>query len=168
MAIPTLRLQIMAQPSSHDLPARAGTAVRDVAPRLPDEAAARQRLRCFIVEDSPVIRQNLIAMLEELLPVEVVGEVEDEADALAWLRSPKGQADLMIIDVFLKSGSGLEVLAQASSLGRGGKLVVLSNYATPDIRRRCAALGADRVFDKSGELDELIAYCAELTAPLEP
>jgi DNA-binding NarL/FixJ family response regulator len=74
----------------------------------------------------------------------------------------------MIIDVFLKSGSGLEVLAQARALGRGGKLVVLSNYATPDIRRRCAALGADRVFDKSGELDELIAYCAELTEPLAP
>lgn len=155
----------MAHSSSHDLPHGAGAAVRDVAPRLPDEAAASRRLRCFIVEDSPVIRQNLIAMLEELLPVEVVGEVEDEAEAVSWLRGPGAQADLMIIDVFLKSGSGLEVLAQARALGRGGKLVVLSNYATPDIRRRCAALGADRVFDKSGELDELIAYCAELTAP---
>ena len=155
----------MAHSSSHDLPHGAGAAVRDVAPRLPDEAAASRRLRCFIVEDSPVIRQNLIAMLEELLPVEVVGEVEDEAEAVAWLRGAGAQADLMIIDVFLKSGSGLEVLAQARALGRGGKLVVLSNYATPDIRRRCAALGADRVFDKSGELDELIAYCAELTAP---
>ena len=155
----------MAHSSSHDLPHGAGAAVRDVAPRLPDEAAASRRLRCFIVEDSPVIRQNLIAMLEELLPIEVVGEVEDEGEAVAWLRGPDAQADLMIIDVFLKSGSGLEVLAQARALGRGGKLVVLSNYATPDIRRRCAALGADRVFDKSGELDELIAYCAELTAP---
>lgn len=161
-------LQIMVHPSTHDLPSRAGAAVRDAAPRLPDEDAAPRRLRCFIVEDSPVIRQNLVAMLEELLPVEVVGEVEDESEALAWLRGPRGQADLMIIDVFLKSGSGLEVLAQARALGRGGKLVVLSNYATPDIRRRCAALGADRVFDKSGELDELIAYCAELTEPLAP
>lgn len=155
----------MVLPSSHDLPLGAGAAVRDVAPRLPDESAPSRRLRCFIVEDSPVIRQNLIAMLEELLPIEVVGEVEDEGEAVAWLRGPEAQADLMIIDVFLKSGSGLEVLAQARALGRGGKLVVLSNYATPDIRRRCAALGADRVFDKSGELDELIAYCAELTAP---
>ena len=155
----------MVHSSSHDLPLGAGAAVRDVAPRLPDEAAASRRLRCFIVEDSPVIRQNLIAMLEELLPVEVVGEVEDEGEALAWLRGSDAEADLMIIDVFLKSGSGLEVLAQARAMGRGGKLVVLSNYATPDIRRRCAALGADRVFDKSGELDELIAYCAELTAP---
>jgi DNA-binding NarL/FixJ family response regulator len=130
-----------------------------------DAAAAPRRLRCFIVEDSPVIRQNLAAMLEELLPMDIVGQAEDEADAVDWLRRPEGDADLTIIDVFLKSGSGLEVLAQARAAGRGGKRVVLSNYVTPDIRRRCAALGADRVFDKSGELDELIAYCAELTAP---
>jgi DNA-binding NarL/FixJ family response regulator len=38
--------------------------------------------------------------------------------------------------------------------------VVLTNYASADIRRRCSALGADRVFDKSCELDELITYCA--------
>ena len=37
--------------------------------------------------------------------------------------------------------------------------VVLTNYATPDIRETCRALGADRVFDKSSELEELIAYC---------
>lgn len=154
----------MVHPSTHDLPFGAGAAVRDVAPRLPDEAAASRRLRCFIVEDSPVIRQNLIAMLEELLPVEVVGEVEDEAEALAWLRRPEARADLMIIDVFLKSGSGLEVLAQARALGRGGKLVVLSNYATPDIRRRCLALGAERVFDKSAELEDLLDHCGALGA----
>jgi DNA-binding NarL/FixJ family response regulator len=153
----------MAHPSSPNLPTGAGAAVRDRLPDAPhDDSAADRRLRCFIVEDSPVIRQNLIAMLEELLPIEVVGEAEDERDALSWL-DRGGDADLTIIDVFLKSGSGLEVLGRAREAGRGGKLVVLSNYATPDIRRRCAALGADRVFDKSGELDELIAYCAELT-----
>ncbi len=40
--------------------------------------------------------------------------------------------------------------------------MVLTNYATPDMRRRCAQLGADRVFDKSAELEELLAYCATL------
>ena len=41
--------------------------------------------------------------------------------------------------------------------------VVLTNYATADIRRRCAVLGADRVFDKSCELDDLITYCARVS-----
>jgi DNA-binding NarL/FixJ family response regulator len=42
------------------------------------------------------------------------------------------------------------------------KLVVLSNYATPDMRRKCLELGADRVFDKSNEIDALILYCCRL------
>lgn len=141
------------------------TAVRELSPSSqpgPRAPGAMRRLRCFLVEDSAVIRQNLVAMLEDLLPIEVVGHAEDQAQALAWLRSPEGHGDLMIVDVFLKSGSGLQVLAAAQASGRAGKLVVLTNYATPDIRRRCAALGADRVFDKSSELDELIAYCAEV------
>jgi DNA-binding NarL/FixJ family response regulator len=41
---------------------------------------------------------------------------------------------------------------------------MLSNYATPDIRRKCLELGADRVFDKSNDIDALIAYCARLAA----
>ena len=43
-------------------------------------------------------------------------------------------------------------------------MVVLSNYATPDMRRKCLELGATQVFDKSRDIDELIAYCSELAA----
>ncbi|CKS82859.1 Uncharacterised protein [Mycobacterium tuberculosis] len=39
------------------------------------------------------------------------------------------------------------------------KVVVLSNYATPDIRRRCAEFGVDAVFDKSNEIDALVDFC---------
>jgi len=42
--------------------------------------------------------------------------------------------------------------------------VVISNYATPDMRRKCLELGAARVFDKSREIDDLIAYCSSLAA----
>ena len=56
----------------------------------------------------------------------------------------------------------LEVLRHARTLQPGAQRVVLTNYATPDMRRRCAELGAHRVFDKSAELEELLAFCAEL------
>jgi DNA-binding NarL/FixJ family response regulator len=131
---------------------------------MPDPAPPPQ-LSCFIVEDSPVIRHNLIATLEEMLPVTVVGTAEDEQGALQWMRSPGAHCDLMVIDIFLKSGTGLEVLRQASTLRPEARRVVLTNYATPDMRRRCAQLGADRVFDKSAELEELLAYCATLAEP---
>ena len=119
-------------------------------------------LKTYIVEDSPVIRENLIATLEELVPVEVVGTAEDEATALQWLTQPDHPVDLVIVDIFLKGGSGLGVLRAAQSLPRPRKMVVLSNYATQDMRRKCLALGADQVFDKSHEIDALIAYCGQL------
>ena len=59
----------------------------------------------------------------------------------------------------LKSGSGLGVLRRTAHSAASGRRVVLTNYATPDIRAACRKLGADRVFDKSSELEELIAYC---------
>jgi DNA-binding NarL/FixJ family response regulator len=54
------------------------------------------------------------------------------------------------------------VLQAARSTGQPCKLVVLSNYATPDMRRKCLQLGADKVFDKSNEIDGLISYCSDL------
>jgi len=121
-------------------------------------------LKTFIIEDSPVIRENLIATLEELAPVVVVGTAEYEASALEWLGHPDHAADLVIVDIFLKGGSGLGVLRHATGLQKGAKLVVLSNYATPDMRRKCLELGADKVFDKSDDIDALIQYCGRLAS----
>lgn len=117
-------------------------------------------LRTLIVEDSPVILDNLTATLEELADVEVVGTAADEASALKWIRESPQAFDMMIIDIFLKSGTGLGVLREACAAGLPVRRVVLTNYATDDIRQRCKELGADRVFDKSSELEELIAYCS--------
>lgn len=122
------------------------------------------QLKTYIVEDSAVIRQSLIAALEELVPVEVVGTAEDELTAVQWLTRPGNHVDLVIVDIFLKGGSGLGVLRAANMMPHRLNLVVLSNYATQDIRRKCLELGADRVFDKSNDIDALILYCSRLAA----
>lgn len=120
-------------------------------------------IRTYIVEDSALIREQLVAALEEMLPLNVVGTAEDEAGALLWLAGGAQRADLVIADIFLKGGSGLGVLRALRALPHGGRVVVLSNFATPDMRRRCLDLGADRVFDKSHEIDALLLYCASLS-----
>ncbi len=122
------------------------------------------QLKTYIVEDSPVIRESLIATLEELVPVDVVGTAEDESTAVQWLAQPDNQCDLVIVDIFLKAGSGLGVLRASSEFPHRYTTVVLSNYATKDMRRKCMELGADRVFDKSNEIDALILYCGRLAA----
>ncbi|MES2584834.1 MAG: response regulator [Pseudomonadota bacterium] len=121
-------------------------------------------LKTYIVEDSKIIRDSLIAALEEMAPIEVVGYAEDEPTAVAWLTAPNQLADLVIVDIFLKLGSGLGVLTAAKRLQLGSTLVVLSNHATPDMRRRCTELGANKIFDKSNELDALMLYCERLAS----
>ncbi|MBP6764597.1 MAG: response regulator [Rubrivivax sp.] len=121
-------------------------------------------LKTYIVEDSAVIREDLIGTLEELAPVQVVGWAADEASAMRWLREPANEATLVIVDLFLRAGSGLGVLRASQALQRGLHLVVLSNFATPEMRRQCLALGAERVFDKSVDVDSLLGYCHELAA----
>lgn len=119
-------------------------------------------LKTFIVEDSAVILENLIAALEELTEVRVVGTAADEEAAVAWMRNEAGRFDLVIVDVFLNSGSGLGVLQAANQMSSHSRRVVLTNYATMEMRKRCMEIGADRVFDKSGELDQLINYCGRI------
>ena len=134
------------------------------APGLSESARARPRLRTYIVEDSPVIRENLIATLEELGPIEVVGTAEDERSAVQWLGENSHSFDLAIVDIFLKQGSGIGVLKQLGALTGSHTMVVLSNYATTEMRRKCLEFGASRVFDKSNEIDDLLEYCCRLAA----
>jgi len=121
-------------------------------------------LRAYLVEDSPLLRESLVATLEELGPIAVVGTAADEASALHWLALPARAVDLVILDLFLRSGSGLAVLRALRQQTSPPRVVVLSNFASADIRRKCLELGADRVFDKSHEIDALIAYCTALAA----
>jgi len=116
-------------------------------------------LTTFIVEDSPLILDALVSMLQELTPVQVVGSAADESHAVAWLDEPGHACELLIVDIMLKSGSGLGVLRRTAHSAVPVRRVVLTNHATPDMRAACRALGAERVFDKSGELEDLIAYC---------
>ena len=119
-------------------------------------------LKTYIVEDNKVIRDNLISALEELVPVKVVGTSDGETSAVQWLGAKGNEADLVIIDIFLREGTGLGVLRAMQTMAPRQSLVVLSNYTTPDMRAKCAELGASRVFDKSSEIDDLIQYCGRL------
>jgi DNA-binding NarL/FixJ family response regulator len=125
-------------------------------------------LRAFIVEDSPVIRESLIAMLEEMTPMRVVGTAEDEATAVRSLTDSTKPVDIAIIDVFLRGGSGLGVLKALRDAGTDVERVVLTNYATAEMRRHCLALGAARVFDKSGDIDALVTHCIEKSSTTGP
>ncbi len=116
-------------------------------------------VRAFIVEDNPTILENLVGTLRELAHVESVGTANTETDGMRWLAEHDSEWDLAIVDLFLKHGTGLRILEATQNRQPMQKLVVLSNHATADMRERCTALGADAVFDKATEIDDLIDFC---------
>ena len=116
-------------------------------------------LRVVVIEDSAPLRAYLCHLLGELEGVEVVAEASDEQGAISALA--QRECDLAIVDLELASGSGLGVLEACRKRNKAQKMVVLSNYATPDVRMRCAQLGVDAVFDKSNEIEALVDYCIE-------
>ena len=118
-------------------------------------------LTTYLVEDNDTIRHNLIETLEEVAPIRVAGYGSSQNEAVAWLTQQAHHWDLAIVDLFLREGSGLGVLSACRERKPQQKVVVVTNYATPDIRRRATGLGANAVFDKSSELDSLIAYCID-------
>jgi len=122
----------------------------------------------YIVEDNHTILENLIESLEEIAYVKVVGHAATESEAKLWLALHDGHWQLAVVDMFLQEGSGLGVLEGCRDREVYQKVVVLTNYATADIRQRSLALGADAVFDKSNELDDFFAYCVAETTVATP
>ena len=118
-------------------------------------------LRIYLVEDNLLIRENLTSTLTEMVGTEFVGWAEGERVAIDWLTQNAELWDVAIVDLFLKQGNGLGVVGACRTRAAGKKLVVLTNYATPAVRDRCMALGADAVFDKSNDIEKLVEFCVE-------
>ncbi len=122
------------------------------------------QVTAILVEDSQTIRNTLVPALEEITNVRVVQMAATAKEAKEALVSLQGQWQLIIVDLFLAAGSGLEVLEAVKARSPGQYAFVLSNYATAEMTRRCMELGADAVFDKSTELDAFFERCVELNS----
>lgn len=111
-------------------------------------------IRIFLVEDNPLIRQTMQEMLEEVVGAQVVGWADGEAGAIDAMR--RADWDVALVDLFLLQGSGVGVARAFGERPPDQRVYVVTNYATPSMRERCALAGVDGLFDKSTELDALL------------
>ena len=123
-------------------------------------------LRIYLVEDNAIIRENLAAALAELANTTQCGTADGEKAAVAWLKAHPDDWDLAIVDIFLKEGNGIGVVAAAKARRSDQKVVVLTNYASTGVRDQCLKLDADAVFDKSHDIDNLVDFCLKQSADL--
>src|SRR4051812_42843413 len=121
-------------------------------------------LNTVLIEDSETIRESLIPTLAELANAKVIAVAQTAEEAMEALDRLADEWDLAIVDLFLKEGSGLGVLRAAHGRRPHQRMVVLTNYPTAEIRRRCLELGADGVFDKSVKLEAFFDLCSSYDA----
>ena len=125
----------------------------------------RRTVRVFIVEDSPLVRDRLVEVLSSLKYVKLVGHAGGVRDALEWI--PIARPHVVLLDLGLPDGSGLNVLKVLQGLDPPPAVAIITNYATASLRKRCLAAGADVFLDKSLEFHRIPDVLEDLARSLD-
>jgi DNA-binding NarL/FixJ family response regulator len=116
----------------------------------------------FIVDDSESIRQRLVAMLQTMDDIAIVGQATCADCAIAGIRETC--PDSVLLDLNLKGSSGIRVLSTIHGEMPLVEFVVLTNHSEPQYRRACERAGARYFLDKSTEFDSVRHVIAEIAA----
>lgn len=115
--------------------------------------------RVLVAEDDDELR-SLLAHALEADGYEVL-QVED-GDQLAQLLSEPCSADVVISDVRMPRGGGLEALAQFRRRSRSTPFILITAFGSDALHEEAEALGATAIFDKPFDLDDLRAAVRRL------
>lgn len=119
-------------------------------------------LRVVLLEDSAPIRRRLKELLSEHQRLRVVADVPSVQEALRAVE--ENQPDVVIVDIDLPDGTGMDLLRHVHHHRLRVATVVLTNYDTPEFRLCCKALGASYYLVKSEEFDRVPQVLKELQA----
>ena len=110
-------------------------------------------VRVFLADDSAMIRHRVEAMLNAD-SMSVVGQAETPQGSIDGILA--AHPDVVVLDIQLEGGSGLEVLRAVRKAEPGIAFVVFSNASGAAYRKRYLGEGACRFLDKSAEFDQLV------------
>ena len=114
----------------------------------------------FVVEDSPIIRNLLIELIEGG-GSHVVGTADTAKAAIAEIAAL--HPDAVTIDIALKAGTGFDVLeAMAINEGHPPLRIVLTNFVTDAYREAARELDADFFFDKATQIRDMLLVLVSL------
>ena len=110
-------------------------------------------MKVLIVDDSQVLARCLRSSLAAVAGLEIVGHADCVADGIMEIR--KAKPDVVILDIRLPGGSGVDVLEALKEEQFKPIVIVLSDYSFPQYRRKCLQSGAHFYFDKSNEFHKV-------------
>lgn len=120
-----------------------------------------KNVKVFIVDDSAFVRARLITMLCCFEEIEIIGQTEDATVASDSIR--KLQPDVVIMDIRLRGGTGIDVLHNIKNDKLAPITIMLTTYPNPQYRERVKSAGGDFFFDKSTEFEKIIDVVKQLT-----
>lgn len=109
-------------------------------------ARSRKRPRIMIVDDHALVRLGLAQIIDAQPDLEVVGQAEGMADALRQLQATR--CDLVIVDISLKDGNGLELIKHIHAIDASIKILVLSMHDETIFSERGLKAGATGYINK--------------------
>jgi DNA-binding NarL/FixJ family response regulator len=118
--------------------------------------------KVFLVDNSAPVRSRLARLIEAVPGVELAGEAGDVGEAIDAILASK--PDLVLLDLYLESGSGFDVLRAVQRAAPGIDFYVLSNFASEPYRRYAERLGALGFFDKTTDIDRVRELVAQRAA----
>lgn len=116
-------------------------------------------LSVLLADDSTIVRERLRALLGEVPGVSIVAETEDVPGTMEAVR--RLCPAVVVLDLAMPGGSGLEVLRQMAKERLPGAVYVLTNHAEPEYQRKVRALGAKAFLNKSTEFMKIVALVRE-------
>lgn len=112
------------------------------------------KMRLVIVDDTPIVRERLRDTVHAMDRYQIVGEAGSPAEALAVYE--RERPDVMILDMKLQNGTGLDVLQTVRKKDLHVRIIVWTNFPYERYRSISKALGADYFFWKATEYDQLL------------
>jgi DNA-binding NarL/FixJ family response regulator len=119
-------------------------------------------MKLLVVDDSELIRSRLVGLIERIPGIQPVAIADSLHQAL--YEGSYFQPDLIVLDLNLPDGNAVRIIPLLKRMREGLRIAVLTNDANDYSRQRCAQAGADWFFDKSTELEQLLALLHEQAA----
>jgi len=116
--------------------------------------AARTKKKVVIVDDHPIVRQGIRAVLSQETELSVVGEAESLGDALAVIH--KTSPDIVIVDVALKGSDGLELIKSIRYQENNVPILVMSMYDESLYAERVLRAGANGYIMKEAVNENIV------------
>ena len=111
-------------------------------------------MRIFIAEDSLIVRERLVCMIEEAGGMEVVGQASSVSEARVQIA--RLEPDVALLDVRLSDGNSFEVLAAILAGGFDTQVIMMSENPFEQYRTEAKRLGAAHFFHKSQEFEKIV------------